>query len=192
MAVMTTDRPISAEDERRQRVAVLHELRDQLDPPPGWRVEIIQGELVVSPAPAPAHGYIVEIIRTAIQGSLPETHAAYEAIEAVGPEGDAFIPDVSVWPRAELRGRRKPLKPDLCTVAVEVTSPKQSKHDYDKARPYAASSIPVFLVVDTERQSCVVFSEPQGGEYREKHELPFGKPVTLPLEPPVTLETGDF
>jgi len=192
MAVTTTDRPISAEDELRAHIAVLHELRDQLDPPPGWRVEIIKGELVVSPAPAPARAYIVEIIRSAIQPSLPATHAAYEAIESVDPKGDAIIPDVSVWPREQVRGRRTALDPGLCTLAVEVTSPKQAKRDYEKVQPYAICFIPVYLVVDVERQICVVFTEPEDGTYRTRHEVPFGKPVTLPLDPPVTVATADF
>ena len=199
MAVMTMERPTSEDDdyqlsdhERRERAAVMRAIHDKIDAPPGWRVEIIEGEIVVSPAPAPAHGYIVEIIRTAVGRSLPETHAAYENIGFAEPEDDIYIPDVSVWPRELLRGLAS--RPDAaeCTLVVEITSPGQARHDCLKAAGYARCSIPVYLLVDRRRQRYVVYSEPEGGEYQGKDEVRFGKPVTLPLDPPVTVPTDDF
>ncbi len=199
MAVMTMERPASADgddhqptDDRRQRAAVVRALHDQLDPPPGWRVEIIEGELVVSPAPSPGHGYIVEIIRTAVHQSLPATHGAYEAIELAEPEEDVFIPDLSVWPRKLLRRGTERPDPTHCALAVEVTSPSQSKRDYRKEAGYARCSIPTYLLVDRSREVCILYTEPGGDHYLTRHEIPFGKPVTLPLDPPVTVETSDF
>lgn len=197
MAIMTTERPESEEDtdwydERRQRAAVVRALHDQLDPPAGWRVEIVEGELVVSPAPVPAHGYIIEIIRTAVAGSLPPTFGAYENIELEEPESDRYIPDLGVWPRAPLRHSNARPHPKLCALAVEVTSPNQSKRDYAKAAGYARCGIPVYLVVDRQKRVCVVFTEPEGDTYRHSHQVRFGEPVTLPLEEPLTIETTDF
>jgi Uma2 family endonuclease len=79
-----------------------------------------------------------------------------------------------------------------CQLIVEVTSPHQEPRDYGKATAYARSRVPVYLVVDQAARLCVVFTEPEGDRYLTRHEVPFGKPVTLPLDPPVTLETSEF
>ena len=192
MAVMTMEHPISEAEERRQRAEVMRRLHDQLDPPAGWRVEIIEGELVVSPAPAPAHGYIVEIIRTTVANTLAREYRAYENIEFAEPEFDIYIPDLSVWPQHALRSLSGRPDASLCRFAVEVTSPGRAQHDYSKAAGYARCGIPTYLIVDRKRQRCVVFTEPGDGEYRDRHETPFGKPVTLPREPPVVIDTSDF
>lgn len=57
---------------------------------------------------------------------------------------------------------------------------------------YARSGIPVYLLVDGGQRVSVVFTEPEGDRYRSRHEYPFGKPVTLPLETPVTIDTSEF
>jgi Uma2 family endonuclease len=197
MAVMTTERPDSEEDavwqnDRRRYAAEVRALHDQLDPSAGWRVEIIEGQLVVSPAPMPAHGYIVEVIRTAVAKSLPATHGAFEGIELEEPETDRYIPDLAVWPRKVLRGGSARPRPETCALAVEVTSPGQAKRDYAKAEGYARCGIPVYLLVDQTRGACVVFTEPVGERYRNRHEVLFGEVVTLPLETPVTIDTSEF
>jgi Uma2 family endonuclease len=140
----------------------------------------------------PAHGYIVEVIRTAVAGSLPASHGAFEGIELEEPETDRYIPDLAVWPRTALRGGSARPHPKLCVLAVEVTSPGQAKRDYAKAEGYARCRIPVYLVVDQTRGVSVVFTEPVGERYRTRHEVPFGEAVTLPIEPPVTIETSEF
>ena len=53
----------------------------------------------------------------------------------------------------------------------------------DTPAPTMSNPIPVMNVV---------FTEPDGDRYRNRHETPFGKPVTLPLDTPATLETTEF
>jgi Uma2 family endonuclease len=197
MAVTTMERPESEEDatwqyDRRRYAAEIRALHDQLDPPAGWRVEIIEGQLVASPAPMPARGYIVEVIRTAVASSLPPTDGAFEGIGLEEPETDRYIPDLGVWPRTAIRGGSVRPHPKLCILAVEVTSPGQAKRDYTKAEAYARCGIPVYLVVDQTRGACVVFTEPLGALYRNRHEVLFGETLTLPLETPVTIDTSEF
>jgi Uma2 family endonuclease len=197
MAVTTMERPESEEDatwqyDRRRYAAEIRALHDQLDPSAGWRVEIIEGQLVASPAPMPAHGCIVEVIRTAVASSLPPTHGAFEGIGLEEPETDRYTPDLGVWPRKAIRGGSVRSHPKLCMLAVEVTSPGQAKRDDTKAEAYARCGIPVSLVVDQTSGACVVFTEPLGALYRNRHEVLFGETLTLPLETPVTIDTSEF
>lgn len=198
MAVMTSEVPLCEEDEvaphpSRKYASVVRAVYAEIDPPEGYRVEIVEGLIAMSPTPAPRHAYIIGLIRGAVEASLPGHLGAYENLSCEEPEVDCYIPDLSVWPRELLRTETDWALPgDRCRLVVEVTSPKQAKRDYAKEAGYARSGIPVYLLVDRERKACVLFTVPGGDEYRERHEIPFGKPVTLPLETPVAIETTDF
>ena len=197
MAVGTAESPVREQetvwqDDPRRFAAAIRAIHHQIDPPPGWRVEIIEGQIVVSAAPTPARAYIIEIVRTAVAGTLPPRYGAYENIGFEEPEIDRYIPDLSVWPRQALRSAIAQPRPGMCELAVEVAPPQQSESHYAKAEGYARCGIPVYLIVDQTDGICVVFTEPEDGTYKNRHQEPFGKPVSLPLEPPVTLDTSDF
>jgi Uma2 family endonuclease len=191
------DRPEAEEDsvwqdDPRRHAAAVRAIYDEITPPAGWRVEIIGGQIVVSAAPVPAHGYIVEIIRTAVAASLAPEYGAYENIEFEEPEADCYVPDLAVWLRKSLRGSVVRPRPEVCKLVVEVSLPGLSARDYTKAGRYARCGIPVYLLVDQSKGMCLVFSEPEGNRYRNVRQVAYGVPVTLPLDPPVTIETADF
>jgi Uma2 family endonuclease len=184
MVVMTTERPLSA---------VVRALHDELDPPEGYRVEIIEGKIDVAASPFGRHAWILRRIRLAIEATLPPEFGAFERVTLEEPETDRYEPDLGVWPDELIRARTEWVFPGSeCLLAVEVTSPNQERRDYSKAAGYARSGTAVYLIVDQSGQKCVVFSEPEDGEYRLRHDVAFGKPITLPLEPPVTIETSEF
>ena len=196
MAVMMTERPVRAEDEtedRKRLAQVVRAAHDEIDPPEGYRVEIIEGLITMSACPIGKHANIVRAIRRAVEPTLPEEEfGIYENITLEEPEIDRYIPDLQVWPIELLDCDDSVFPGDRCLLAVEVTSPKQERRDYAKAAGYARSGVPVYLVVDRKRQVCVVFTEPEAGTYRDRHEVPFGKPVTLPLDTPATFDTSRF
>ena len=199
MAVMTTERPpfdedAHSHDDRRESAAVVRALHDQLDAPQGYRVEIIEGAIIVSPTPTGKHASIIRRIRMAIEPTLPsEEYGFYENLTCEEPEIDRYVPDLGVWPVEYIDSDEDwVFSGEMCVFAAEVTSPNQAKRDYAKAAGYARSGVPVYLIVDRARRSCVVLTEPEGGAYKNRHEEPFGKPVTLPLDPPVTIDTSKF
>lgn len=199
MALMTVERPESEEDEARQddlrqRAAVIRALHDQLDPPEGYRVEIIEGSITVAATPFGKHASIVRWIRMAIEPTLPpDEFGFFENLTCEEPEIDRYVPDLGVWPVDFIDSEDDWIfDAELCAFAGEVTSPGQVKRDYAKAAGYARAGVPVYLLVDRARRVCVVMTEPEGGVYKNRHEEPFGKPVALPLETPVTIDTSRF
>jgi Uma2 family endonuclease len=199
MAVMTMERPESDEesdgyDDPRQRAAVIRALHDQLDPPEGYRVEIIEGNITVAATPFGRHASIIRRVRMAIEPTLPpEEYGFFENLTCQEPEIDRYIPDLGVWPVDYIDSDEDwVFSAEQCAFAAEVTSPGQTKRDYSKAAGYARSRVPVYLIVDRARRVCVVLTEPEGGVYKNRHEEPFGKPVTLPLGTPVTIDTSRF
>ena len=193
MAVMTIDGTAALPDDPRKLAEVRRDLHDQLDPPEGYRVEIVEGEIVVSPSPIGKHALIIADIKRAAASSLRPGLELVERVTLEEPELSRYEPDLGLWPRKLLDTETARVFPgDACAFVVEVTSPNQEQRDYSKAKGYARSGIPVYLLVDRASRVCVVFTEPEGDRYRNRHETPFGKPVTLPLDTPVTLETADF
>ena len=196
MAVMSIDRTADMPDDPQKLADVLRDLHDQLNPPEGYRVEIVEGEIVVSPSPFGKHALIIADIKRAASSSLPPSLELVERITLEEPELSRYEPDLGLWPRELLDTESAWVFPgNACAFVVEVTSPNQEHRDYAKAHGYARSGIPVYLLVDRASRVCVVFTEPEGDRYRNRHETPFGKPVTLPLGTPVTpvtLETTGF
>lgn len=186
MTTTTTTRATST-------AAAVRAIHDEINPPEGYRVEIIAGNIPVAPPPFGKHASIARRIRLAVEAESPAGYGAFDNVTLEEPEVDRYVPDLAVWPLALIDSDTQWAFPgDRCLIAVEVTSPNQEQRDYAKAAGYARCGIPVYLIVDQDAQLCVVLTEPESGRYWRRHEVPFGKPVTLPLEAPVTIDTSDF
>ena len=199
MAMMTTERPGSEDDaasrdDSRRRAAVIRALHDQLDPPEGWQVEIVEGTITAAAPAFGKHASIIRRIRMAIEPTpAPEEYGFYENLTCEEPEVDRYVPDLGIWPVEYIdRDDECVFAAEMCALAVEVPSPDQAQRDYAKAAGYARAGVPVYLIVDRTRRVWVMLTEPEGGTYKNRHEEPFGKPVTLPLEPPITIDTEKF
>ncbi|MFD5626993.1 Uma2 family endonuclease [Streptomyces sp. NPDC127072] len=170
-----------------------------LDTPEGFRAELIEGEIVVTPPPDGDHEDYIELIvsqvyrrsRTDMQfsgnkglklksgGACPKNHA---------------IPDGTFAPR-ELRlyrGADSWMPCDGVAMVVEVTSTKPGVDREAKRRCYARGGIPLYLLVDREASSVTLFRDPERDDYRQHCTLPFGKPLALPEPFAFELDTNDF
>ncbi|HEX4789312.1 MAG TPA: Uma2 family endonuclease [Actinospica sp.] len=184
MSVMTSER---------ETTEVIRALHEEIDPPEGYRVEIFEGNIVVSATPFGKHAYILMLVREAVEASLPAGYKLFENTTLEEPGVDRYIPDLAAWPLVLVNSDAQWAFPgEECLLAVEVTSPHQESRDYAKAAAYARSRVPVYLIVDRTSRMCVLFTEPEGDRYLTRHEVPFGKPVTVPLDQPVTIQTSEF
>ncbi|MDX2528581.1 Uma2 family endonuclease [Streptomyces europaeiscabiei] len=77
-------------------------------------------------------------------------------------------------------------------MAVEVTSYDSDTHQRDRVEKpdgYAAAGIPVYLLIDRDDCSVVVFNQPENGRYRHEEKLAFGATIKLPEPVNITLDT---
>jgi Uma2 family endonuclease len=126
MAVMTIDRTAPVPDDSGKRAEALRDLHDQIDPPEGYRVEIVEGEIVVSPSPFGKHALIIADIKRAAASSLPPGLELVERITLEEPELSRYEPDLGLWPRELLNTETGWVFPgNACALAVEVTSPSR-------------------------------------------------------------------
>ena len=132
------------------------------------RAEIIDGELIVITQTPPLH------------------HAL-----TISRLRDALDPDVWINPASSL------------VMAIEVVSGKDNSNAArrdrkDKARSYAASGVPLYLLVDRPRKQAVLHSEPhfvpdlKSGRYARVVNVTYGEPLELPEPFNRTIDTSIF
>lgn len=191
MAVMTHESLSQAE--------VLLEGFLALDTPEGFRAELIEGEIVVTPPPDGDHeDYIGQIVNQVARKSATDMlFSGNKGLKV--PRGglcpkNHVIPDGTWTPRERrlFRGAESWMPCDGVAMVVEVTSAKPDGDRTAKRHCYAMGGIPLYLLVDREKSSVTLFSDPDQDEYGQSDTRPFGKEVHLPAPFSFDLDTSDF
>ncbi|WP_329582034.1 Uma2 family endonuclease [Streptomyces sp. NBC_01361] len=170
-----------------------------LDTPEGFRAELIEGEIVVTPPRDGDHeDYIGLIVSQVIKRSRTDMQFSGNKglkLKSGGacPKNHA-IPDGTFSPteRRLFRGAEPWMPCEGVALVVEVTSTKPQADREAKRRCYARGAIPLYLLIDRDASSVTLFRDPEGDDYREHCTLPFGKPVSLPAPFDFELETSAF
>jgi Uma2 family endonuclease len=172
-------------------------LHEQLDLPSGWKSEIIEGLIHVSPRPAPQHADIIAQLTGLLwPASRTAGWKVLSEVEIEHPEFDGlYSPDLLVtpvpFPVADRTGRV--LRANAMLLVAEVTSPSNAKDDRGaKLDGYARVGVPLYLLVDRQNREVHLFSDPQKGEYAAEVRVPFGTPITLPTPFELSIDTSEF
>ncbi|MEU1281726.1 Uma2 family endonuclease [Streptomyces sp. NPDC005805] len=157
------------------------------------RLEFINGKLEVKPVPDGDHGEILMWLLRQCMQHRPDLALYPERGLVVGAyrKGRAR-PDGALAQTGHFAGHGEWSSPEGVLMTVEVTS-----HDYDTDRRdrtekrdgYAGAGIPVYLLIDRDKGTVVVHSEPEDGTYRLVRIHPYGKPAELPDPVGITLDT---
>ncbi|MFC4906440.1 Uma2 family endonuclease [Actinomadura gamaensis] len=211
MAVVHRHQPLPADP---YELWLRDELGDLLGiPHDGTRVEIVGGEIVVSPGPDFAHNLIVSDLQDAFAAAKAVGQAAgWRCVQTqdvnLSEIHEGYIPDLCVMSEADVqkaRSRRSSkILPDELTLAVEVTSRSNFAEDREpgarRQRPskwngYARTGIPYYLIVDRDPQvmTSTLFTEPGfGGRYEESTSWKFGESIQLPAPFGITVPTDEW
>lgn len=125
--------------------------------PPGVRLELVDGEIAVSPSPAPEHSYTDRMLSHILLTHIlkHDLGILIGDVDTVFGELDVRRPDLIYYSRerAHLVRRSAPLRhpPDLC---VEIMSPGSSKTDRkDKFQQYAGGHVASYWILDPIKHS---------------------------------------
>lgn len=170
----------------------LRGLVDSFDIPHGYRTELIDGEIIVTPpAQADHEGDIGSVLHQIVKKSKTELRVA-GGLGVITPRNDC-VPDLTVGPRELFRGADYWVDPTGVELVVEVTSPSSELRDREtKRHAYAAAGIPLYLLVDRSRKTVVLYSEPDGSDYRVTRTASFGEGLPLPQPFDFELDTSDL
>lgn len=138
------------------------------DQRPGTRLELVDGEVAVSPSPSPDHSHVDTQLRSILNAHVRKHQLGivFGDVDTIFGPHDVRRPDIIYFSggRKHLISRRA-LKgpPDLC---VEIVSPSSTKTDRkDKFEQYAAGGVAYYWIVDPEAKTVETF-ELSGGNYR--------------------------
>jgi Uma2 family endonuclease len=190
MVMSSADLAAAAESE----LADLEELWQRLDLP-GHRVELIDGQIVVSPSGSVWHASAIEelmdqLIRVKWQHGWRFHPTVTIHIPATR---ERLIPDLMVAPAAAPRYDENELLAAGVLLVAEVVSPSSRRQDREtKNRVYAQGGVPLYLLIDklAAPPSVTLFTEPGEDGYRGRETAAAGQPLRLPDPFSLSLDTA--
>ncbi|MEI2778192.1 MAG: Uma2 family endonuclease [Tetrasphaera sp.] len=141
--------------------------RAELDalPDDGYRHEIIDGVLIMTPSPSFGHQGMVGELHLALRAACPPGLVVLMAPFDVALDDISVLePDLLVAPRAEFTDKDLPGPPLL---AIEVLSPSTQRVDRTRKLPrFARAGCPSFWLADPREPSLTAY-ELVGGDYEQ-------------------------
>ncbi|MGD3107893.1 Uma2 family endonuclease [Streptomyces sp. YGL11-2] len=183
MSAAAVERPYMPGHEPLTLLEQADRLMEQL---PGYRIEILGGDLTWSPLPDPSHALgLSRLRRPFIAAGLDGGDT--EIVEGLGlwlPDGPAnfAIPDLAV---VDADAQDHIIDYGCCDPAVfrlvvEITSGNDINDLRIKVAAYCAAKIPVYLIVDRKHERLHVLTEPMEDGYAMHRIHVAGDKVTLP------------
>ena len=159
--------------------------------PAGVRLELVNGEVAVSPSPTPEHAHIlIKLVRILDEHVSDRLGVLLHDVDTIFGEYDVRRPDVLFFTRKRAHlVERKRLKgpPDL---AVEIISPSSSTIDrVDKYEQYEAGGVLHYWVIDPEVRTIEGFSL-RRGKYRPVGRGQGTDLIALPPFPKLSIPLG--
>jgi Uma2 family endonuclease len=196
MATASTDLAAAA---AREEFAELERLWYELDWPPGSRVELIDGELFVSPTGSISHSGVISALIIQIVDLVRDhdwhIHTALTA--HIPPTKERLIPDLMIAPKDAPAFSDSELLASGVLLAAEVVSPSSRRRDREvKPRAYAQGGVPLYLLIDrfADPPVAILYSQPgdRHGEqgYRRRRTATAGQPLRLPKPFGIALDTA--
>jgi Uma2 family endonuclease len=167
------------------------------DTPDGYRAELIDGEIVVTPPPDGNHERcIMRIVKQVLAASAtPMDFSGRKGLIVPVAAGQGrVIPDITFAPAKLDLFLDAPTWMPASGVAmvVEITSSSPDHDRNAKRRAYAAAQIPLYLLVDRQRHEVALHADAVRSEYTSTSTVRIGSGVKLPEPFAFTLETKPF
>ncbi|MFE2039377.1 Uma2 family endonuclease [Streptomyces sp. NPDC059477] len=145
----------------------------------GYRMEIVEGNIVMSPL-RPFHNETIVRFWVQVEAQLGKEWGLISDVAIPFSSDFEFCPDIAVIPAAEKGRNLTAYAPDLIELAVEVVSPSSVRNDYEiKNQKYAARGIPNYLILDPRNGTLVTHWNPGPEGYLGRDTLPYGGKVTV-------------
>jgi Uma2 family endonuclease len=134
------------------------------------RYELVDGVLMMSPAPSWDHQIVSSELHGQIKAALSRSGAPFISAEAVNVTGESrlFIPDIAIVDRAAVQRGTLAVPLEAVLLLVEIVSPfNRSTDRILKPALYAQAKVPAYWRVELEPQVQVVVHELSVDTYRE-------------------------
>ncbi|WBB58594.1 Uma2 family endonuclease [Streptomyces sp. WMMC500] len=193
MTVVETDRIEMADQSEELTLDMMFEWLERMPVPEGYKVEIVEGKICMSPQ-RHTHWEITLAIIEQLRGQYPRKRIASDVRIDYPGYLNGFASDVTALAENAVRGRRGRWRPQDVEFVAEVISRTTATNDYGpKKAAYATAGVPVYLIADPYTGKCHLYKVPRDGEYRSELTLDFGEQIDLTDTPVgLKLSTDEF
>ncbi len=169
---------------------------ERTDAPEGWKVEIIEGIVTMTPPPAVNHNRTAAKLHRLLVSAIPQDWDVYQTQGlSVPARKGLFIPDLVVMPDSVPSESDNYLPCHEARLVVEITSKSNAHTDrIVKLRGYAEAGVPLYLLLDPWRSepTATLYGKPEAGTYRLLEAVDYGDAIHLPDPFDLTIDTGVF
>ncbi|MEU8900757.1 Uma2 family endonuclease [Nocardia sp. NPDC048505] len=159
----------------------------------GVELEFIGGQLAAKARPDGNHSRIIQWLIRMFLSDRPEVFLTPRVgIQVGSSRTDRARPDAVLAASHAFAGQGEWSDPSPVLLAVEITSNDQNteyRDHRDKPHAYAATGIPVYLLIDRRLGEMTTFSEPTPRRYGRRVTVPIGCTLTLPDPVDVEMDT---
>jgi Uma2 family endonuclease len=163
-----------------------------LETPPGFKAELIEGKIVVTPPPDGEHETVIGRIAFEVAANSPKRTIDFAPTKGLIVPNGRYIPDGAFAKRGTFAGADSWWHPEGLLMVLEVTSRSPGKDREEKRTGYAAAGIPLYLLVDRKAEQVILHSDPEDSQYHSILAVKIGDPLALPAPFSFALDTGDL
>lgn len=187
------DRIEMAEASGELTLDVMFEWLEKMPIPEGTKVEIVGGNIFMSPQ-RHTHFQIIFDILEQLRSRYPRERLASDVRIDFPGHLNGFACDVAAVADRSVKDDKGRWRYQDVEFVAEVISKDTAANDYGpKKTAYALAEVPVYLVADPYQGKCHLYTQPKDGDYLTELSVTFGADVDLGATPlGLTLKTDEF
>ncbi|MFI0241551.1 Uma2 family endonuclease [Streptomyces sp. NPDC016845] len=172
---------------------ILDEMFAQMTIPEGYKAEIVEGNVYMSPQ-RDTHWDIILGIIEQLRVKYPRRSIKSDVRIDYPGHLNGFATDLTLVSETAVKNAKGLWLWQDVMFVVEVISRGTGTNDYGpKKAAYAAAEIPAYLIVDPYQGRCHLYARPKDGDYLTETTVAFGMDVDLTCTPVgLTIDTVDF
>ncbi|MFE9937203.1 Uma2 family endonuclease [Streptomyces hirsutus] len=174
------DDRIAMADANTQRLDEWFERLERMPVPEGFRVEIVGGNVHMTPQRDTHWGIIRRIVR-AVEDRFGMDVMVFSDVRIDFPgHENGFCPDVAVLRESARKDDEGHWRYQDIEFIAEVISEGMASNDYGpKKAAYATAEVPLYVIADPYRARCYVYTHPRNGDYTTRTKVDFGDTLDL-------------
>ncbi|MBZ9643048.1 Uma2 family endonuclease [Streptomyces sp. PSKA30] len=173
------DRIAMAESDTRWLDEMFERL-EKMPVPEGYKVEIVEGTIYMSPQ-RDIHWETIRAIIWAIEDRFGRRAKVLSDVRIDFPgRKNGLAPDVAKLRDGAQKNSEGRWRYEDVEFVAEVISPDTANNDYGpKKTAYALAEVPVYLIADPYKGKCRLFTQPKDGDYVSDTSITYGGDVDM-------------